>query len=233
MAGRRYRRRLRQNHQPQQRQSLERLRKFHVGWRPDHPMDLFSGFYAQRRMANHRRPVNHRQPPKPMNLHLRFIAVALALAPCAGQATISFQNNGTTNGWTTLWHEDGQGFEADVNSPSFQGSTAIQCRTVFRSTYGGRYHTECRKGGQATMGMDRYYGFSFYLPPNWQFVDQSFNIQQFIGNASGCSGGQPITMTHLQNHALITRIVTGPDGCTRSHQYFTVTTNVTAGAWHR
>jgi len=161
------------------------------------------------------------------------IAVVLALATCPGRATVSFQNDGTTNGWSTLWHEDGQGFDADVKSPAFQDSTAIQCRTVFRTTYGGRYHTEVRKSGQATMGMDRYYGFCFYLPANWQFVDQSFNIQQFIGNADGCSGGQPITMTHLQNHALITRIVTGPDGCTRTSHPFTVVTDVTPGAWHR
>jgi len=159
------------------------------------------------------------------------IASALVLAPGLALASVSFENDGTTNGWTTLWHE--KGYVLDVNSPSFEGGTAVQCTTTFDSQYGGRYHTECRKGGQATMGMDRYYGFSFFLPADWQFVDQSFNIQQFIGNADGCSGGQPITMTHLFGHTLVTRVVTGPDGCTRTAHNIDVYSNITAGVWHR
>src|SRR5262249_40964306 len=148
------------------------------------------------------------------------------------KATIYFENTGTTNGWTTLWHED-QGSLTQLSDPTYKGPNAVRCRTVYRSTYSGRYHTELRKSGMAALGMDRYYGFAFYLPPNWEFDNQSYNIQQFIANVNGCSGGQPATMTHIQNHALITRIVTGPDGCTRSAQSFTVTTNVTAGQWHR
>src|SRR5436190_12426489 len=160
-------------------------------------------------------------------------AIAVAVAPSICDATIHFENTGNLTGWTTIWHEDGQGDVTEVNSPVFKGVTALRCRTVFRSTYGGRYHTEVRKGGMAQIGMDRYYGWVFYLPSNWQFVNQSFNVQQFIGNASGCSGGQPWTMTHLVDHSLITRITTGPDGCTRTHEPFTVSTNVTAGTWHR
>jgi hypothetical protein len=166
---------------------------------------------------------------------MKSLAFGLVLTAVAftSNAYVTFENTGTTNGWSSLWAEDGQGSLLQTNTPTYKGSTAVRCRTVFRTTYGGRYHTELRKGGMATMGTEHYYGFAFYLPSDWQFVDQSFNIQQFIGNVNGCPDGQPITMTHLQNHALITRITTGPDGCTRSNQYFTVTTNVTAGTWHR
>lgn len=160
-----------------------------------------------------------------------FIAL-LWLAAGSGicRATIYFENTGTTNGWTTLWHERGNLLQ--TNSPTYKGPTAVRCETIYSATYGGRYHTELRKSGMAALGMDRYYGFAFYLPPNWEFDPQNYNIQQFIANVSGCSGGQPATMTRVNGHSLITRIVTGPDGCTRTAENMTVVTNVTAGVWH-
>jgi hypothetical protein len=160
------------------------------------------------------------------------LAALCALAwPAASPGSVVFQNTGTTSGWSTLWHED-QGSVTQVSSPAYKGGQALRCRTVYRAPWRGRYHSEARKAGMAQRGQDRYYGFTFYLPSNWQFVEQNYNIQQFIGNASGCSGGQPITMTHLMNRNFITRITTGPDGCTRSHQSFTVA-QMTAGTWHR
>jgi len=164
-------------------------------------------------------------------LKIILCALTAVLAPCVGNATIFFENTGLTNGWTTLWHED-QGSLLETNNPTYKGPSAVRCRTVYRPTYRGRYHTELRKGGMAALGMDRYYGFAFYLPANWEFDDQSYNIQQFIASVDGCSGGQPATMTHLYGHSLITRLVTGPDGCTRTAHPLTVTTNVTAGVWH-
>lgn len=158
-------------------------------------------------------------------------ALTIALVSGAGHANIYFENTGLTNGWTTLWHED-QGSLLETNNPTYKGPSAVRCRTVYRSTYRGRYHTELRKGGMAALGMDRFYGFAFYLPANWEFDDQSYNIQQFIASVDGCSGGQPATMTHLYGRSLITRIVTGPDGCTRTSHPLTVTTNVTPGVWH-
>jgi len=150
----------------------------------------------------------------------------------AVEASVVFQNTGTTTGWSTLWHED-QGSVTQVSSPAYKGGQALRCRTVYRAAYRGRYHSEARRSGMAARGQDRYYGFTFYIPSHWQFVAQNYNVQQFIGNASGCSGGQPWTMTRLLDRALLTRITTGPDGCTRSHTTFTVTSNVTAGVWHR
>src|SRR5581483_2880743 len=129
------------------------------------------------------------------------------------------------------WHED-KGSLLVTNTPTYKGPTAVRCRTIYDPGYSGRYHTEMRKSGMAALGMDRYYGFAFYLPADWEFDNQNYNLQQFIANVNGCSGGQPTTMTRVYGHSLNTRIVTGPDGCTRTAQYITVTTDVTPGAWH-
>src|ERR1043166_7802342 len=164
MADRRPRRRLHEDPFAQQRQGVERVRQFHGRRHADHSMALLERHQIQRRMENHQCSVNLNSNSL-MKTTIKFLIATLAsaLAPCLGHATVSFENAGTTNGWTTLWQEDGQGFVADVGSPAYKGASAIQCPTVFRTTYGGRYHTECRKGGQATLGMDRYYGFAFYL----------------------------------------------------------------------
>ncbi len=159
-----------------------------------------------------------------------FVALLLLAAANVCRATIYFENTGTTNGWTTLWHEKGNLLQ--TNSPTYRGPTAVRCETTYDPNYGGRYHTELRKGGMAALGMDRYYGFAFYLPANWEFDNQSYNIQQFIANVNGCSGGQPATMTHLYGRSLITRTVTGTNGCSRTAHSLTVVTNVTAGVWH-
>src|SRR6185369_1867718 len=100
---------------------------------------------------------------------LKIVVATLLLA--AGQycrATVYFENTGTTNGWTTLWHED-QGSLLQTNSPTYKGPEAVRARTIYRPTYRGRYHTELRKSGMAALGQDRYYGFAFYLPPDWEF----------------------------------------------------------------
>jgi Polysaccharide lyase len=161
-------------------------------------------------------------------LFVTLLLLATASSIC--RATVFFENTGTTNGWTTLWHEKGNLLQ--TNSPTYRGPTAVRCETTYDPKYEGRYHTELRKGGMAALGMDRYYGFAFYLPANWEFDNQSYNIQQFIASVNGCSGGQPATMTHLYGRSLITRTVTGPDGCTRTTHSLTVVTNVTPGVWH-
>jgi hypothetical protein len=160
------------------------------------------------------------------------VLLAMLALPATGGAAVVFENTGTTSGWSTLWHED-QGSVTQVMSPAYKGGRALGCRTIHRVAYRGRYHSVARRAGMAKRGQDRYYGFAFYLPSNWQFVAQNFNIQQFIGNVSGCSGGQPITMTGLLNRELITRIVTGPDGCTRTSHNISVVPSVSPGAWHR
>jgi hypothetical protein len=106
-----------------------------------------------------------------------FAFVMIALHVC--RATVFFENTGTTNGWMTLWHEKGNLLQ--TNSPTYRGPTAVRCETTYDPKYEGRYHTELRKGGMAALGMDRYYGFAFYLPANWEFDNQSYNIQTKAG----------------------------------------------------
>jgi hypothetical protein len=162
-----------------------------------------------------------------------FAAAVLNVASVA-EASVVFSNTGNLSGWSSLWQENGRCSLTQVSSPVYKGSTAVRARCIYSSSYSGRYHGEMRKSGMAQRGQDRYYGFAFYIPSNWQNVQQGFNIQQFIGNASGCSGGQPTTMTALRyGDDLVTRIVTGPSACQRTSTNYTVVTSVSKGTWHR
>ena len=165
----------------------------------------------------------------------RVLLLAAVLAvPSAAQASVVFSNTGNLSGWSSLWEENGHCDLTQVSSPAYKGTTAVRARCIYDSSYSGRYHGEMRKSGMAQRNQDRYYGFAFYIPTNWQNVQQGFNIQQFIGNASGCSGGQPTTMTALRyGDDLVTRLVTGPSACERTNQNFTVVTSVSKGTWHR
>jgi len=163
-----------------------------------------------------------------------LLLAAVALGAPSAQASVIFSNTGNTSGWSSLWQENGHCSLTQVSSPVYKGSTAVRARCIYASGYSGRYHGELRKAGMAQRGQDRYYGYAFYIPTNWQSVQQGFNIQQFIGNASGCSGGQPGTMTALRyGDDLVTRIVTGPSACQRTTVNYTVVTSVSKGAWHR
>lgn len=168
-----------------------------------------------------------------MTSRIALVAAALGL-PSAVHATVIFQNTGNTSGWSSIWQENGKCSITQVSTPVYKGSTALRARCTYSSSYSGRYHGEVRKSGMCQRGQDRYYSFAFYIPSSWQNVSQGFNIQQFIGNASGCSGGQPTTMTSLRNYDdLVTRIVTGPSACQRTTTNFTVVTAVSKGVWHR
>ena len=168
-----------------------------------------------------------------MNPKLIASALCLALAPCLAHATIYFQNSGNTSGWDQLYVEH-NGSVTTVNSPVFgSNSTAIQAEQIYDPNYTGRYHAEARLAQGAQQGWDRYYGYALYLPSDWQFVDQNFNIMQFIGTPPcSTSGGKPWTMLWIRNNSLTTRLTTGPDGCNRTDQNFTITSNTIAGTWH-
>jgi hypothetical protein len=172
---------------------------------------------------------------KPMHSFIAqktLLLLCLAAAPAVSYANIYFSNTGTSSGWDQIYIEH-NGSATQVSSPVYHGSTAMRMRQVYDSSYTGRYHCELRADGLTQMGNDRYYSFAFYLPSNWQFVDQNFNLEQFIGTPSCGTTGQPWTMVWVRNNALSTRTTTGPDGCTRTDTNYTVTSNVTAGTWHR
>ena len=162
---------------------------------------------------------------------------ATGLAPAVGHATVYFENTGNTSGWSTIYQEH-NGSVTQVSSPVYKGSTALRCRQIYDSSYTGRYHSEVRKSGMAQNGMEqRYYGYTFYLPSNWQFVNQNFAIGQYITNYydsdGGCrTAGVPITMHHLFGTTLRTRLKSG-DTCNEKVTSYDVTTSVSAGVWHR
>jgi hypothetical protein len=158
--------------------------------------------------------------------------LCLAAAPAVSHATVYFSNTGNLSGWSKIYVEH-NGSTTQVSSPVYKGSTAVRCRQVYDSSYTGRYHCELRADGLTNQGNDRYYSFTFYLPSNWQFVDQNFNIEQFIGTPAECSSGQPWTMVWIRNNALSTRTTSGPDGCTRTSTDYLVTSSVQTGTWHR
>jgi hypothetical protein len=157
---------------------------------------------------------------------------ALVFAARPSPASVQFQNTGSSSGWSTLYVEH-NGSVTTISSPVYKGSTSMRARQIYDSSYGGRYHAEGRKSGLQKRGSDNYYGWVFRLPSNWQFVDQNYNMQQFIANFSGCSGGQPTTMNRLRGNVFVTRVVTGPNGCDRTSTNINVTSGVTANTWHR
>jgi hypothetical protein len=158
-------------------------------------------------------------------------ALCLLAAPAVSHATIYLRNTGSTSGWSSLYVEH-NGSMTSQTSQHYDGTTSLRARQVYDSSYTGRYHCEARYSQGAKMGWDRYYGYCFYLPSNWQYVDQNFNIMQFIGTPPCSTSGKPWTMLWIRNHALATRVTTGPDGCTRTDTDFTITSSATAGVWH-
>jgi Polysaccharide lyase len=147
--------------------------------------------------------------------------------------TVLFHNTGTTAGWDTFTHEH-SGTVTQVTSPVFKGSTAIKVTQIYDSSYTGRYHSEAVRNDGYTPGDQRFYGFAFYLPANWQFVNQSFNIAQFIADFTntGCDDWMPSTMVWLQGSTLNTRVKYGTI-CGQHITTYNSIASVTAGAWHR
>ena len=164
-----------------------------------------------------------------------WVMLALALAGSSLEASVIFENTGASTGWTQLYVEN-QGSVSTVTSPAYAGTTSMRCRQIYEAGYTGRYHAEGRQDGAAGQqrGDDEYYGFAWYVPSNWQFVSQKYNVQQFIANFTelGCSGGQPTTQIKLRDTALEVRIAWA-DPCARQLAYYTMAPSVTPGVWHR
>ena len=167
-----------------------------------------------------------------------FKACALAFAWAAvcsspAFATVIFHNTGTTSGWDSI-NQEHDGTVAQVTSPVFKGSTAVRVTQVYDPSYTGRYHSEVVKNNVYRPGDQGFYGFAFYLPSNWQFVSQTYNLAQFIadfGN-TGCDDYMPTTMLWLSGTNLSTRAKSGTP-CAQSTQTFSNFASVTAGQWHR
>jgi hypothetical protein len=150
--------------------------------------------------------------------------------------TVLFHNPGTFQAnWDTSTHEH-NGTVAQVSSPSYKGGNAIEVKQIYDPSYTGRYHSEAVHNDGYKPGQMRFYGFAFYLPANWQFVNQSFNLAQFIADftadSGGCDDWMPTTMMFISGNTLSTRIKSGTV-CDQHTTYFDAIAPVTAGVWHR
>ena len=162
-------------------------------------------------------------------------ALGAATAPSA-YGTVLFENTGTLSGWSNTPSGEHNGSVTQVSSPVFKGTTALRSRQIFDPNYDGRYHAEAVVTGIGQQGQDRYYASTFYLPANWQFVNQNFNFTQFGATFSNTSCGgtinKPTTMNWLFGTTLRTRVKYNTV-CAPLVTEFVVTTNLTAGVWHR
>ncbi len=147
--------------------------------------------------------------------------------------SVLFHNAGTTSGWSTSTHEH-WGTVTQVGSPSYKGGNAIKVTQIYDSAYTGRYHSEEVWNDGYRPGDQRFYGFAFYLPADWQFVNQSFNIAQFIADFTntGCDDWMPTTMMWISGNQLSTRVKSGTV-CGQQTTTFNNIATVTAGQWHR
>jgi hypothetical protein len=161
-----------------------------------------------------------------------LITAALALGVSPSFATVVFHNTGTTSGWSQLLVEH-NGSLTQVTSPVYKGSTAVRATQVYDSSYSGRYHSELIRNDGYTPGQMRFYGFAFYLPTNWQFVNQGYNISQFEADMqSSCDGFMPTSMMWISGSSLSTRTKSGTV-CSQSTTTYSGIASVTSGQWHR
>jgi hypothetical protein len=165
-----------------------------------------------------------------------FVSLTVMLGPAGARATVFFENAGTTSGWSSTPSGEHNGSVAQVTSPTFKGSTALRSRQVFDSSYTGRYHAEAMVSSIGQQGQDRYYGYTYRLMDNWQFVSQNFNFSQFGATFPNTSCGgtinKPTTMNWLLGTTLRTRVKFGTV-CAPVTTEYVVTSSLTAGVWHR
>ena len=106
-----------------------------------------------------------------------WLAVALLTMPSAGQATVYFQNTGTTSGWSKVYSQQiGRVFQ--VTSPVYAGTTALAFEQTFNNVLTG-YHSETIIASIQSNGQDRYYGKVIRVPSNWAFDDNNITYQQW------------------------------------------------------
>jgi hypothetical protein len=105
------------------------------------------------------------------------VAVSLALWPAAGQATVYFENAGTTSGWSKVYAQQ-IGRVLQVTSPVYRGSTALGFEQTFNDVLTG-YHSETIIASIQSNNQDRYYGKVIRVPSNWAFDDNNITYQQW------------------------------------------------------
>jgi len=114
-----------------------------------------------------------------------WLPALAAIAPGPAAATVIFQNAGVLAGWDRSFTQHA-GTNTEVDSPTFQGPTAIRAWQTYKGSDGGNYHAEVETYHAQKQGEDRYYGQAIYVPPEWIFHDQNVTFQQWApDNDSG------------------------------------------------
>jgi hypothetical protein len=135
-----------------------------------------------------------------MKAKVSLLLTALAATGSSALAGVTFQNTGTTSGWTAN-NARGSAKISQVSSPVYKGSTALACEVNWVGE-GTPNHAEEMKYAAQSVGQDRYYGQVIRLPSAWFFMDKNATFQQF--SPEDPSG--PWTLNWIQNHDIRIRI---------------------------
>lgn len=155
---------------------------------------------------------------------------ALGVGAGASQATVVFQNTGTTSGWSYT-SRDGSGSVSQVSSPVYKGSTALRCYQTWSGSGDFTLHSEAVKRDVGRNGWDRYYGWVLYLPTNWAYnTSRGQSVSQLAADTT-CGGQQTEMFQILGTRLEVKRELVNP--CSPTRQTLTVVDPVSRGAWHR
>jgi MYXO-CTERM domain-containing protein len=131
-----------------------------------------------------------------------LLVLCLSLVPAGARAAVLFQNAGTTAGWDKIFIQQ-KGTVTQVETPSYQGGSALEMTQTFLGINGTRYHSEVIKDAAQQPNTDVYYGQVIYLPPDWQFHNANETFQQLAPDDN--SG--PWILMYVQNDHLYVTVV--------------------------
>src|SRR5688500_15524442 len=113
-----------------------------------------------------------------MTRKIAVAATALAAMGSTALASVTFQNTGTTTGWSGGSNARGTARISQVTSPVYKGSTAL-AHEVNWAGEGTANHAELMQYNAQSVGQDRYYGQVIRLPADWFFLNKNATFQQF------------------------------------------------------
>lgn len=113
-----------------------------------------------------------------MRLTFSFLAALVATGATSSPllATVTFQNTGTTSGWSRVYAQQ-IGRVYSTSTPSFQGS-CLAFEQTWNNIQTG-YHSEAIKANAQSEGQDRYYGKVIRINSDWVWEDDNHTFSQW------------------------------------------------------
>lgn len=112
-----------------------------------------------------------------------------SLLASPAQAAVVFQNGGTISGWDFILNDApnngtrSYAVNQQSTGPTRTGTTALRFETRAGETDGGGlYHSEVIKDGVGQRGVTQWFGWSTYIPDDWDYDNKPVIVQQFIQN---------------------------------------------------